>query len=69
MGLKYSFSLFKDVSGYRQIRASCRYARGSKEKRREGGSSTRQDTVVDVVTGKTARVKGPLCAQVRTAQE
>lgn len=41
---------------------------GAKE-RKEGGSTTRQDTVMDVVTVKTALVKEPLCAQVRIVQE
>lgn len=68
MGLKYSFSVFIDVSGYQWIRAGGRYVSGAKE-RREGGSTTRQDAVMYVVTVKTALVKGPLCAQVRIAQE
>lgn len=54
MGSKYSFSMFMDVSGYQQIRALGRLAKG----RQEGGSTTRQDTVMDVVTVQTELVKG-----------
>lgn len=68
MGLKYSFRVFMDVLGYQQIGKVAGTWAGAKE-RREGGSTTRQDTVKYVVTVKTALVKGPLCAQVRIAQE
>lgn len=55
-----------DVSGYQQAAGT---RAGAKERREGGGSTTRQATGVDVVTVKTARVKGPLCAQVRIVQE
>lgn len=54
MGSKYSCSVFVDVSGYQQIRALGRFA----EARPEGGSPTRQDAVMYVVTVQTELVKG-----------
>lgn len=53
-GSEYIQSVFMHVSGYQQIRALGRYAKG----RRERGRATRQDTVMYVVTVQTALVKG-----------
>lgn len=70
MGLKYSFSIFMDASGYGRSRHLAGTGAGGKGSR-EGGStaSSRQDTIMYVVTVQTALVKGPLCTQVKIVQE
>lgn len=70
MGLKYSFSIFMDVSGYRRSGHLAGTGAGGKGSRDGGNtSSSRQDTVMYVVTVQTVLVKGPLCTQVKIVQE